>query len=253
MGKALSACLLILASLLLVMRTAPASAQVTINNILSPFSSVKVIGSRPGPRPPYQWGPECNQGFTEWKPVCAVNRNRIVLTYSNRCMAELDGSVVLYPDECPRRINCSYTYEPVCARVNRQGPVPLEEALRPPVLRPFINECFTRTLPDRVRGESPPPEATQELEREITILRRYGDEMYHHHPRDREGGRYRYYGRSGIEDFAEVCPRSCPEGGILVCALDHNNVFRLFKNRCSAVLAGANPNIMRPGDLSKCR
>jgi len=255
MGKALlSACVLSLVGALLWFDSAPVSAQgVTVNNILSPFSTVKVIGSRPGPRPPYQWAPECNQGFTEWKPVCAVNRNRLVLTYSNKCMADLDGSVVLYADECPRRIACSYTYEPVCARINRLGPLPLEEALKPPQLRPFINECFTRTLPDRVRGEAPPPEATQELEREITILRRYGDDMHMHNHYGREGHRYRHYGRSGIEDFAEVCPRSCPDGGVLVCALDHNNVFRLFKNKCSAILAGANSNILRPGDLSKCR
>ena len=69
----------------------------------------------------------------------------------------------------------------------------------------------------------------------------------------RRDQRYRYYGRSGIEDFANVCPRSCPEGGLVVCALDHNNVFRLYKNKCSAVMAGANPNILRHGDLSKCR
>jgi hypothetical protein len=246
-----SAALLTLTGALICAANSPASAEIVINNVLSPFSSVKITGSRPGPRPPYSWAPECNQGFSEWRPVCAVNRNRLVLTYPNRCMAELDAAVVLFPDECPRRVSCSFTYEPVCARINRAGgPVPLEEALRPPVLRPFINECFTRTLPDRVRGEAPPPEATEELSREITILRRYGDEIYHSgYP----GGRYRYYGRSGIEDFAEVCPRSCPEGGLLVCALDHNNVFRLFKNRCSAILAGANPHILRPGDLSKCR
>src|SRR5262249_35134977 len=135
-----SIALLSLAAALMVCGVAPASAEVVVNNILSPFSTVKIIGSRPGARPPYQWAPECNQGFTEWKPVCAVNRNRIVLTYSNRCMAELDAAVVLYADECPRRIACSYTYEPVCARINRFGPLPLEEALKPPTLRPFINE-----------------------------------------------------------------------------------------------------------------
>lgn len=232
------------------MESSPLSADTIVNNILSPFSSVQIIGSRPGPRPPYLWSPECNQGFSEWKPVCAVTRSRIAVTYSNKCMAELDGAITLYDDECPRRVSCSFAYEPVCARINRTGPLPLDEALKSPPLKPFINECFTRTLPDRVRGEVPPAEATQELAREITVLRSYGDEL---HPGPRSGARYRYYGRSGIEDFADVCPRSCPEGGLVVCALDHNNVFRLYKNKCSAVMAGANPHVLRFGDLSKCR
>jgi hypothetical protein len=227
--------------------SSPLFAETIVNNVFSPFSTIQIVGSRPGPRPPYPWSPECNQGFNEWRPVCAVTRNRITITYSNKCMAELDGAITLYDEECPRRVSCSYAYEPVCARINRPVPLPLEEALKSPPLRPFINECFTRTLPDRVRGETPPAEAQQELAREITILRKYGDEL--HGP----GPRYRYYGRSGIEDFANICPRSCPEGGLVVCALDHNNVFRLYKNKCSAVMAGSNPNILRYGDLSKCR
>jgi hypothetical protein len=226
----------------------PVSAETVVNNILSPFSQIRIVGSRPSPRPPYLWSAECNQGFTEWRPVCAVTRSRVAVTYSNQCMAELDGAVVIFPDECPRRVSCAYTYEPVCARVNRPPNLPLDEALKSPPLRPFINECFTRTLPDRVRGETPPPEATEELSREVTVLRKYGDDIYHG-----PGARYRYYARTGLEDFAEVCPRSCPEGGLVVCALDHNNVFRLYKNRCSAILTGANPNVLRHGDLSKCR
>src|SRR5262245_7764868 len=104
-----SVALLSFAGALIALASPPASAQVTVNNVLSPFSTVKIIGSRPSPRPPYAWAAECNQGFPEWKPVCAVNRNRLVLTYPNKCMADLDGSVVLYPDECPRRISCAYT------------------------------------------------------------------------------------------------------------------------------------------------
>jgi hypothetical protein len=261
-------CLLSLTSALLFAARMPASAQNTVvNNVLSPFSSIKIIGSRPAPRPPYQWSPQCNQGFTEWKPVCAVTRNRIVLTYPNQCMAELDGAIVFDQRECPRAVSCGYTYEPVCGRLNYTGRRSLTEALKPPPLIPFINECFARTLPDQVKGEFPPPEATDELAREITVLRNYGDDIYFY-PRPKEGHRsqgpqshgpeahgerYHYYGRSGLEDFTEVCPKSCPEGGLVVCALDHNNVFRLYKNKCSAILAGANPNVVKPGDLLRCK
>jgi len=227
--------------------SSPLSAETIVNNTFSPFSRIQVIGSRPGPKPPYKWAPECNQGHSEWRPVCAVTRSRIVVTYSNRCMAELDGAVVILPEECPRRVSCSYTYEPVCARINRPPDLTFDEALKTPPLRPFINECFTRTLPDRVRGEAPPPVAREELRSEITILRRYGDELYP------GGARYQLYGHTGLEDFAQVCPTTCPEGGLVVCALDHNNVFRLFKNVCSAIMAGANPHVLRLGDLSKCR
>jgi hypothetical protein len=241
--------LLSVAGALLTAASSPSSAETTINNTFSPFSTIKIIGSRPGPRPPHHWSPECNQGFTEWKPVCAVTRNRIVVTYSNRCMAELDGAIVVDYGECPRLVSCSYSYEPVCARITYPGRKPLSEALKPPPLKAFINECFARTLPDRVKGEYPPPEATDELARDITILRKYGDDL-HQFP---QGQRYRYYGRSGLEDFNDICPKSCPEGGLVVCALDHNNVFRLFKNRCSAILAGANPNLLKQGDLSRCK
>ena len=268
MRKVLNAvCLFILASALAFVERSPLSAQqTTVNNILSPFSTIKIIGSRPAPQPPYRWAPECNQGFTEWKPVCAVTRNRIALTYPNQCMAELDGAIVFdHHRECPRAVSCGYTYEPVCARINYPGRKPLSEALKPPPLTAFINECFARTLPDLIKGEAPPQEATDELAREVTILRNYGDDIYHrppprHHSRGGPSSghqfkeqRYHYYGRTGLEDFAEVCPKSCPEGGLVVCALDHNNVFRLYKNKCSAVLAGANPNVVKPGDLLRCK
>jgi hypothetical protein len=222
------------------------SAQhVSVNNIFSPFSTTKILGSRPGPRP--NWAPECNQGFTEWRPVCAVTRNRVAVTYPNQCMADLDGAVVFDDRECPREVSCPYTYEPVCARVNYPGRRPLVEALKPPPLVAFINECFARTLPDRVKGEIPPPEATEELKMQVTIIRNYGDDL-HQYPKQT----YHHFGRStGLEDFSQVCPKSCPEGGLVVCALDHNNVFRLFKNKCSAVMAGASP--LRHGDLTKCK
>lgn len=237
----------------------PAQPQTTVNNIFSPFSTVKILGSRPGPRP--SWAPECNQGFTEWKPVCAVTRNRVTVTYPNQCMAELDGAIVFEIDECPRHISCPYTYEPVCARLNyldrdrererdRDGDRDrrfLLEYLKPPPLRPFINECFARTLPDRVRGEVPPPEATGRLKLEVTVIRNYGDDL-HQYPKQQY---YQYYGRSGLEDFAQVCPKSCPEGGLVVCALDHNDQYRLFKNKCSAIMAGASP--LKHGDLTKCK
>lgn len=248
---------------LLAARSSSFAETTTVNNVLSPFSTVKIIGSRPGPRPPYQWSPECNQGFTEWKPVCAVTRNRIALTYPNRCMAELDGAYVLDLHECPRRVSCPYTYEPVCARLNFPGRKPLSEALKPPPLKAFINECFARSLPDIIKGEVPPPEATDQLQAQVTILRNYGDDLFQFpiapRPHGKRGPpppqeqRYSYYGRSGIEDFAEICPKTCPEGGLVVCALDHNGVFRLYKNQCSAVLAGANPHVLKHGDLSKCK
>jgi hypothetical protein len=263
-------CLLGVAAALPLALTLPAAAekQTTVTNVLSPFSTIQVIGSRPPPKPPYQWSPECNQGFIEWKPVCAVTRHRIVVTYSNRCMAEIDGAVVIMDRECPRRVSCPYTYEPVCARImriNRSGrELPLKEALKPPPLEPFINECFAKTLPDRVAGQVPPIEAERELQQEITILRKYGDDIYFQTPpkhargkdkdKDKDiGHKYRYYGRTGLEDFGEVCPTRCPEGGLLVCARDHNGLYRLYKNRCSAIMDGADPNVFRPGDLSKCK
>ena len=85
-------CALSLASALVLIERSPLSAQQTtiVNNLFSPFTTIKIIGSRPGPRP--QWSSECNQGFTEWKPVCAVTRNRVAVTYPNLCMAELDGA-----------------------------------------------------------------------------------------------------------------------------------------------------------------
>ena len=89
------------------MASSPLSAETIVNNVLSPFSTIQIVGSRPGPRPPFPWSPECNQGFSEWRPVCAVTRNRITITYSNKCMAELDGAITLYDEECPRRVSCS--------------------------------------------------------------------------------------------------------------------------------------------------
>ncbi len=214
----------------------------------SPFSTIKIIGSRPGPKP--QWAPECNQGFTEWKPVCAVTINRVTVTYPNYCMAQLDNAFVIDEEPCPITPSCAPTYEPVCGRPHRNREIrDLNDALRPPEIREFINECFARAnLVIRLTRNSP-PDLREDRYGEVTILRRYGDDLYQY----LRGQRYNYYGRSGIEAYGEVCPKSCPEGGLVVCAVDHNNIPRLYKNRCSAVLAGADPTRYTLGDIKSCK
>jgi hypothetical protein len=230
------------------------SAETVVNNILSPFTTIKIIGSRPGPKP--QWSPECNQGFSEWKPVCAVTLNRVAVTYPNRCMAELDRAFIIENEPCPIAKSCAPTYEPVCGRPHRGHDIgTLDDALRPPEIKNFINECFARAHWVLRLTQETPPRLDEEHYGEVTILRKYGDELYDYSaPRHQSHGqRYRYYGRSGLEDFAEVCPTTCPEGGLVVCAVDHNNQPRLYKNRCSAVLAGADPTRYKLGDISKCK
>jgi hypothetical protein len=121
--------------------------------------------------------------------------------------------------------------------------------LRPPEIKAFINECFARAHEVVRLTRDTPPILDAEIYGEVTILRKYGDDL-HQYPRDQ---RYHYFGRSGMEDFGHVCPKSCPEGGLVVCAVDHNNVPRLYKNRCSAVLAGADPTRFKFGDISQCK
>lgn len=242
-------CALSLASTVaLAERLPPPGNNTIVNNILSPFSTIKIIGSRPGPRP--HWAPECNQGFSEWKPVCAVTLNRVAVTYPNACMAELDNAFVIDYAPCPIATSCAPTYEPVCGRVHRHEPLEnLQEALRPPHIRPFLNECFARAHVVLHLTRESPPHLEEEHYGDVTILRRYGDNLFQY-PHEHT---YSYFGRSGLEDYGGVCPTTCPEGGLVVCAVDHNNVPRLYKNRCSAVLAGADPTRFKPGDISKCK
>jgi hypothetical protein len=268
MRNAVRKALLAFACVLMAADSSRLAAETVVNNILSPFSTIKIIGSRPAPRPPYNWAPECNQGFSEWKPVCAVTLNRVAVTYPNRCMAELDNAFVI--DErsaCPITSSCAPTYEPVCARIPPDPPIQsLDDALRPPQVRPFINECFARApLVFRLTTDNPPGLAADQIYGEVTIVRKYGDDLYNFPaPRQQSRGhqsrghqpqehKYRIHSRSGLEDFAEVCPTTCPEGGLVVCAVDHNNQPRLYKNRCSAVLAGADLTRFKLGDLSKCK
>ena len=224
------------------------SAETIVNNVFSPFTTIKIIGSRPGPRP--RWSPECNQGFSEWKRVCAVTLNRVAVTYPNRCMADLDNAFVIENEPCPIAPSCAPTYEPVCGRPHLRREIQdLRDALRPPEIRSFINECYARARTVVRLSRESPPSLFEEHFGDVTILRSYGDNIFAY-PQEQ---RYQYYGRSGMEDFAAVCPKTCPEGGLIVCAVDHNNVPRLYKNRCSAVLAGADPTRFKFGDISQCK
>jgi len=240
-------------SVLMLAHIQPSSAETVVNNVLSPFSTVKILGSRPGPKP--HWTPECNQGFTGWKPVCAVTLNRVVVTYPNQCMAQLDNAVIIDERPCPIAVNCAPTYEPVCGRPERERPVEdLADALRPPIIRTYINECFARAHEVIRLSPEMPPTLDPELYGHVTVIRRYGDDLYQYSlPEHLHEQRYLYYGRSGIEIFGDVCPRTCPEGGLVVCAVDHNNVPRLYKNRCSAVLDGADPTRFPIGDVKSCK
>lgn len=226
------------------------SADTIVNNILSPFSTIKIIGSRPGPRP--HWSRECNQGFSEWRPVCGVTLNRVAVTYPNRCMAELDNAIVIDEERpCPISASCAPTYEPVCGRLPPDGPLDFEAALRPPTVKAFINECFARApMVFRLTTDNPPGLVPEQFNGDVLIIRKYGDDLFRY---PQHSQRYNYYGRSGLEDFSEVCPKSCPEGGLVVCAVDHNNVPRLYKNRCSAIKAGADLSRYKLGEISKCK
>src|ERR1700674_2323392 len=133
MRNAICKALLAFASVLMVMvADSPrlAAEPVVVNNFLSPFTTIKIIGSRPGPRP--HWAPECNQGFSEWKPVCAVTLNRVAVTYPNHCMAQLDNAFVIDYEPCPIAASCAPTYEPVCGRPHQRQIENLEDALKPP-------------------------------------------------------------------------------------------------------------------------
>lgn len=248
--------LLAVTSMLMLAHVRQSLAETVVNNFLSPFSTIRIYGSRPGPRP--HWAPECNQGFTEWKPVCGVTLNRVAVTYSNHCMAQLDNAVIIENRPCPIAASCAPTYEPVCGRPERERPLEdLAEALRPPEIKPFINECFARAREVVRLTPQTPPSIEPEYYGQVTVIRRYGDDLYQYshwdeHPHEHEQ-RYQYYGRSGIEDYADVCPKTCPEGGLVVCAVDHNNQPRLYKNRCSAVLAGADPTRYAVGDIKRCK
>lgn len=247
--------LLAFAGVLMIVDAPLSIAETVVHNILSPFTTIKIVGSRPGPKP--HWAPECNKGFSEWKPVCAVTFNRVAVTYPNRCMAELDSAFIIDNYACPIAATCAPTYEPVCGRPldhhphrrHSGGLGGLEEALRPPAIRPFINECFARAQEVVQLTQDTPPIIDIDFYGDVTILRRYGDDLQQY-PKDH---RYRHYGKSGLEDFGNICPKSCPEGGLVVCAVDHNNVPRLYKNKCSAVLAGADPNRFKMGDISSCK
>ncbi len=248
MRNAVCRTLLVFTCFLLVADVPQLLAETVVNNILSPFTSIKIIGSRPGPKP--QWAAECNQGFTEWKPVCAVTLNRVAVTYPNHCMAQLDNAFVIDNRPCPIAMSCGATYEPVCGRPHhRRQPQDLDDALRPPEIKTFINECFARAQEVVRLTREKPPQLDAEFYGNVTVTRRYGDDLYQYP----NGLRYRYYGRSGLEDYADVCPKTCPEGGLVVCAVDHNNIPRLYKNRCSAVLAGADPTRFREGDIKSCK
>ena len=105
-------CCVCAALFLLGMRNA--SAETVINNTFSPFSTIKVIGSQPAPRPPYSWAPECNQGFSEWAPVCAVTRNRIAVTYAKQDAARHDdvpGPGNGYVDVCDTQGNLQFRFD----------------------------------------------------------------------------------------------------------------------------------------------
>ena len=246
-------------------------AETIVNNVLSPFSSIKIIGSRPAPK--LQWTPDCNKGFTEWKPVCAVTLNRITVTYSNHCMAQLDNAIIIDDRPCPiamGEVTCAPTYEPVCGRPQHQRPTEdLADALQPPPNKRFLNECYARAGREVRQSKSSPTEFDEEFYGHVTILRKYGDDLFQYsddrhsrdrHSRDRRSRdrhvrdlRYSYFGQTGIENFADICPKVCPEGGLVVCAVDHNGVPRLYKNRCSAVLAGADPSQYPIGDIKSCK
>ena len=248
MKKAISKVLLVFVGVLLILDSPLSFAQTIVNNILSPFTTIKIVGSRPGPKP--QWAPECNQGFSEWKPVCAVTLNRVTVTYPNQCMAQLDNAFVIENEACPIAASCAPTYEPVCGRPRRDHEVGnLDDALRPPEIKAFINECYARAHEVVRLTREYPPIPDVDYYGNVTILRKYGDNL-HQYSHDQ---RYHYYGRSGMEHFEAVCPKTCPEGGLVVCAVDHNNVARLYKNRCSAVLAGADPTRFKFGDISQCK
>jgi hypothetical protein len=248
MRNAICRALSVFAGILIIAGAPQSSAETIVNNFLSPFTTIKIIGSRPGPRP--QWAPECNQGFTEWKPVCAVTLNRVAVTYPNHCMAQLDNAFIIDNKPCPIAASCAPTYEPVCGRPQRRRHIEdLTDALAPPKIRHFINECFARAQSVVRLSRESPPGLWEDHYGDVTILRRYGDDLYQYP----NGLRYQYYGRSGLEDYADVCPKTCPEGGLVVCAVDHNNIPRLYKNRCSAVLAGADPTRFRVGDIKSCK
>jgi hypothetical protein len=232
MNKAISAvCLLSFASTLILAQNSPSSgeAKVQINNILSPFSTIVVV--KPYPHPEYlEYFKKCNQGFVEWKPVCAITRNRIAATYSARCFAVLDGATPIADEACPAEKPCSSVYEPVCARVAAYSP----DAAEPFEVKPYINGCIA----EKADGY----EAT---------LRKHGDPLYRQHEQRISRHQDQKIRFAAIEAFDSVCPKTCSDKIELICAQHQSGEARLYKNRCSAILAGADPNKYK--SLTPCK
>lgn len=163
---------------------------------------------------------ECPADTMKYVPVCARTHNYMVATYSNRCFARIDSAVVLTGDgePCPP-VNCHALYQPVCARVNppKDGSITLDR----PEIRPFMNRCMAENYKK--------PDSDEVIS--TTVLREYGVDIYVN------GGR-RY---EDFDEYSRICPRdgTCPPVERYVCAEDHNQVKRIYQNRCMAVLEGA--------------
>jgi hypothetical protein len=167
----------------------------------------------------------------DYKPVCARTRSNIVATYSNNCIAVADGAIVIYEVACRTELQCSFIYRPICARKL----VANEQKVLTHVLVPYFNKCAAEkdtdennpngAVPLTIKGEQFP-------ERKITDPRQ-------------------------VVNIENVCPRSQDDCGPaisdpkkLVCASDKDGVPRLYRNKCLAVFAGADPH--KYNNLSPC-
>jgi hypothetical protein len=217
-------------------------AQTTINQI-GIVNKVKVVAPPKKPTGPvdHLFTAQCKVDL-KYEPVCAVTKHRVVVTYSNTCFAQLDGATPLFSGECPP-FNCSSVYAPVCARPDIDKSLP-DIALKETPIQPFINSCMATIRASEYYLRTPDGKFEQKSKSAFRVLRQYPDDIYYQ-------ARFKTPPYP-IETWNFVCPSppesadpkhaSCPEVIDYVCAEDQNGFPRLYKNRCFAVLAGADPN-----------